>query len=107
MAAERIPPRLLSLSQGDGLDSAVASIASGDLDVVLLEVDDPPAALAALSPLAREDLLPATVIALTGNGAADLVHALRRLGLRAEEIDAALSPAEIRGLLAQLAEPGS
>ena len=85
----------------DGLDSAVELIAGGSLDVVLVEVDDPGAALTALSRLAGDGpRLPRTGIALTGSGAEDLVHALRRLGLRAEAIDADTSPAEIYARLA-------
>jgi AmiR/NasT family two-component response regulator len=84
----------------------VGLIAEHELDVALVEVEDPAAALAALSPLAAHEPLPTTVIALTGGGAADLLHALRRLGLHAEEIDPSLSAAEIRELLAQLAEAG-
>jgi DNA-binding NarL/FixJ family response regulator len=95
-------PDLALVDTGDGVDSLVELIAGGRLDVALLEVDDPGAALAALSRLAADDL-PHTGIALTGSGAADLVYALRRLGLRAEAIDAESSPAEICGQLARLA----
>jgi len=95
-------PDLALVDTGDGVDSLVELIAGGRLDVALLEVDDPGAALAALSRLAAGEL-PHTGIALTGSGAADLVYALRRLGLRAEAIDAESSPAEICARLARLA----
>jgi AmiR/NasT family two-component response regulator len=98
---------ILELSETDGLSSLVVSITNDAPSAVLIDVEDPSAVLAALSPLATRDPAPSPVIGLTGRGAADLVHALRRLGLRAEAIDPSLSPAEARELLAQLAWPGS
>ena len=103
MVAEAI----VELSQSDGLSSIVSSIVDDRPSAVLIDVQDPSAVLAALSPIASRDPAPSTVIGLTGNGAADLMHALRRLGLRAEAIDPSLSPVEARELLAQLARPGS
>jgi hypothetical protein len=97
-------PDLVLVDGTAGLDSVVELIADGGLDVALLGVDDPNAALTALSRLAGDGLcLPRTGIALTGSGAADLAFALRRLGLRAEAIDAESSPADICGLLARMA----
>ena len=105
-SALRDDPALALVGVGDGVDSVVDLIDGGRLDVALLEIDDACAALTALSRLAADGpRLPRTGIALTGSGAADLVHALRRLGLRAEAIDADTSPAEICGLLARLARP--
>jgi hypothetical protein len=98
---------IVELSTGDGLSSLASSIANDAPSAVLIDVEDPSAVLAALSPLATRDPAPSTVIGLTGRGAADLVHALRRLGLRAEAIDPSLSPAEARELLAPLARPGT
>ena len=103
-SAAREDPELALVETTNGLDSVVELIASGGLDVVLFEVDDPGTALGALSRLATDGpRLPHTGIALTGSGAADLVYALRRLGLRAEAIDADSSPAEICEQLARLA----
>ena len=98
-------PELVLVDSGDGFDSVVELIAGGGLDVALIGVDSPGAALGALSRLAGDGLrLPRTGIALTGSGAPDLAYALRRLGLRAEAIDADSSPAEICELLARLAQ---
>jgi hypothetical protein len=81
------------LHRTDDLDSAVELIAGGNHDAVLIEVDDPGKALTALSTLATEvPGLPQTRIALSGSGTADLVYALRRLGLRAEESDGPAPP---------------
>jgi len=103
-SAAREDPELALVETTNGLDSVVELIAGGGLDVVLFEVDDPGTALGALSRLATDGpRLPHTGIALTGSGAADLVYALRRLGLRAEAIDAESSPAEICEQLARLA----
>jgi hypothetical protein len=77
----------------DDLESAVELIARGGHDAVLIEVDDPGKALSALSALATEGpALPQTRVALRGEGAADLVYALRRLGLRAEQSDGPAPP---------------
>jgi hypothetical protein len=98
-------PGLVLAADCEGLDPVVNLIEEDGLDIALLEIEDPGAALGALSRLATDGPLPRTLIALTGSGATDLVHALRRLGLRAEEIDPAMSPAEICELLARLVQP--
>jgi hypothetical protein len=103
-SAVRQDPELALVDNTDGFDSVVELVAHGRLEVALLSIDDPGAALAALSKLATDTpSLPRGGIALTGSGATDLAFALRRLGLRAEAIDADTSPAEICGQLARLA----
>ena len=98
-------PQLVLVDSSTGFDSVVELIADGDLDVALIGVENPGTALVALSRLAGDGgRLPRTGIALTGRGAADLANALRRLGLRAEAIDADSSPAEVCGLLARMAQ---
>jgi hypothetical protein len=96
-------PGLALVDASDGFESVVELIAGGRLDVALLLVDDPGVALALLSGLAADGHRPHTGLALAGSGALDLVYALRRLGLRAEAVDAGSSPAEICGQLVRLA----
>jgi AmiR/NasT family two-component response regulator len=93
-------PGLAMLVELDGVDSLVEQIDANEPDLAVVAVTDPTAALSALSRLAtRDGDLPRTVIALAGAGAADLVHAIRRLGLNADEIDPG-SPAVCERLVA-------